>query len=80
MLKISFRIASGAYKFLRRSAMVIAVVLMFVVTGLFLTMRYSILPDIERDQNANRRSNAFKTFESYNPSIYIAYFTPKPRL
>ncbi len=51
MLKISFRIATGAYKFLRRSALVIAIVLMFVVTGLFLTMRYSILPDIEKFHN-----------------------------
>jgi uncharacterized protein (TIGR02099 family) len=51
MLKISFRLVTGAYKFLRRSAMVIAMVLMFVVTGLFLTMRYSILPDIEQFHN-----------------------------
>ena len=51
MLKISFRIATGVYKFLRRSAMVIAMILMIVVTGLFLTMRYSILPDIERFHN-----------------------------
>lgn len=51
MLKIPFRIATGAYKFLRRSSMLIAMVLMFVVTGLFLTMRYSILPDIERFHN-----------------------------
>lgn len=51
MLKISFRIATAAYHFLRRSAMVIAMVLMFMVMGLFLTMRYSILPDIEKFHN-----------------------------
>lgn len=51
MLKISLLIAAGAYKFLRRSALVVAIVLMFVVSGIFLTMRYSILPDIEKFHN-----------------------------
>ena len=51
MLKISFLIAAGAYKFLRRSALLVAIVLMFVASGIFLTMRYSILPDIEKFHN-----------------------------
>lgn len=52
MLKISFRIATSALKFLRRSALAISLLVFFAVVGLFLTMRYSVLPDIEHFHNS----------------------------
>ena len=47
MLKNFLRIVTGALKFLRRSVWVISVILTLAVAGLILTMRYSVLPDIE---------------------------------
>ena len=51
MLKTSLRLVSGVIKFLRRSAAIIAIVLILAIAALFLTMRYSVLPDIERFHN-----------------------------
>ena len=48
MLKTSLRIAGRALTILRRSAMAIFLLLGFAAAGLILTLRYSVLPDIER--------------------------------
>ena len=48
MLKIALQIALRTLMFLRRIALVVTLSLGFVVAGLILTLRYAVLPDIER--------------------------------
>ncbi len=48
MLKFSLRIAGSALVFLRRMALAVVLLLAFAAAGLILTLRYSVLPDIER--------------------------------
>lgn len=46
MLKLSLHIAARTLKILRRAMVTIVILLFFAVTGLFLTMRYAVLPEI----------------------------------
>lgn len=48
MLKTSLQIAGRAFTLLRRSLFAIILLLGFAAAGLILTLRYSVLPDIER--------------------------------
>jgi uncharacterized protein (TIGR02099 family) len=51
MLKISLRIAGRTLVLLRRIALAVVLLLAFASAGLILTLRYSVLPDIERYRN-----------------------------
>lgn len=48
MLKISLHIAGGTLRLLRRIALASSLLLALAAAGLILTLRYSVLPDIER--------------------------------
>ncbi|HUX92076.1 MAG TPA: YhdP family protein [Gallionellaceae bacterium] len=51
MLKISLRIAGRTLVLLRRIALAVVLLLAFASAGLILTLRYAVLPDIERYHN-----------------------------
>lgn len=51
MHKFSFRIAAGTQRRMRRIAFVVMSLLFFGATGLFLGLRYSVLPNIEQYHN-----------------------------
>lgn len=48
MLKISLRIAGRTFRFLRRTVLAAALLLALAGAGLILTLRYSVLPEIEQ--------------------------------
>jgi len=56
MLKISLRIAGRTLTLLRRIALTVTLLLAFAVAGLILTLRYSVLPDIEQYHDDITRS------------------------
>lgn len=56
MLKISLRVAGRTLAVLRRIALTVTLLLAFAAAGLILTLRYSVLPDIERYHDDITRS------------------------